>query len=72
VTLRLHQSDGNIVIAIRDDGRGFDETVLDDRLARGHIGLSSHRARLESVGGALSVESSEGSGTLAQVRVPVD
>jgi signal transduction histidine kinase len=46
--------------------------VLDDRLARGHIGLSSHRARLESVGGGLSVDSIEGTGTLAKVRVPVD
>jgi two-component system NarL family sensor kinase len=72
VTLRLHQADGAIVIAIRDDGRGFDETVLDDRLARGHIGLSSHRARLESVGGALSVESTEGAGTLVEVRAPLD
>jgi two-component system NarL family sensor kinase len=72
VNLHLHQADGNIVIAIRDDGRGFAETVLDDRLARGHIGLSSHRARLESVGGGLSVDSIEGTGTLAKVRVPVD
>jgi two-component system, NarL family, sensor kinase len=72
VSLSLQQSDGDIVIAIRDDGRGFDETILDDRLARGHIGLSSHRARLENVGGALSVESVEGTGTLAEVRVPVD
>jgi two-component system, NarL family, sensor kinase len=72
VALGLHQVDGYIVIAIRDDGRGFDETVLDDRLARGHIGLSSHRARLESVGGGLSVESTAGAGTQAEVRAPVD
>ena len=72
VTLGLHQTNGYVVIAIRDDGRGFDETVLDDRLARGHIGLSSHRARLESVGGGLSVESTEGEGTRAEARAPVD
>jgi len=72
VTLGLHQSNGYIVVAIRDDGRGFDERALEGRLARGHIGLSSHRARLESVGGGLSVESTEGDGTRAQVRAPVD
>jgi two-component system, NarL family, sensor kinase len=72
VTLRLRQEDGDVVIAIDDDGRGFDESILEDRLSQGHIGLASHRARLESVGGALTIESSEGDGTRAEVRAPFE
>ena len=71
VTLRLAEDNGDLVVSIRDDGRGFDEDVLDDRLAGGHIGLASHRARLENVGGALSVDSAVGRGTVAEIRVPL-
>jgi two-component system, NarL family, sensor kinase len=71
VSLLLAEQDGNIVISIRDDGQGFDEDVLEDRLASGHVGLASHRARLESIGGALRVDSSIGRGTRAEIRVPL-
>jgi len=71
VTLRLAEDNGDLVVSIRDDGRGFDEDVLDDRLAGGHIGLASHRARLENVGGGLSVDSAVGRGTVAEIRVPL-
>jgi two-component system NarL family sensor kinase len=70
VTLRLLEQDGDVVITMKDDGRGFDEATLDDRVSQGHIGLASHRARLENVGGSLLVESSAGSGTFAEIRVP--
>jgi two-component system NarL family sensor kinase len=72
VTVRLAEEDGEVVISIHDDGRGFEEGVLDDRLAGGHIGLASHRARLEWVGGALNVDSAAGHGTSAEIRVPLD
>jgi two-component system, NarL family, sensor kinase len=71
VTVRLAEANGGLVVSIEDDGRGFDESVLEDRLAGGHIGLASHRARLESVGGALDVESAPGRGTRAEIRVPL-
>jgi two-component system, NarL family, sensor kinase len=70
VTLTLAEENGDIVFAIRDDGHGFDEAVLDGRLAAGHIGLASHRVRLENVGGALNVESAAGRGTRAEARIP--
>jgi two-component system, NarL family, sensor kinase len=70
VTLRLAEEDGFIVVSIYDDGRGFDETALSDRVAQGHIGLASHRARLENVGGALTVERAPAGGTRAEIRVP--
>ena len=68
--LRLLEEDSDVVITMEDDGRGFDQTLLADRVSEGHIGLASHRARLESVGGSLVVESSVGSGTYAEIRVP--
>jgi two-component system NarL family sensor kinase len=70
VTLRLLEEDGEVVVTMEDDGRGFDQATLADRVSEGHIGLASHRARLENVGGSLSVESSVGSGTFAEIRVP--
>jgi two-component system, NarL family, sensor kinase len=70
VRLRLLEEDGDVVITMEDDGRGFDEATLVDRVSEGHIGIASHRARLETVGGLLVVESSVGSGTYAEIRVP--
>jgi two-component system, NarL family, sensor kinase len=72
VTVRLAEQDRDVVVSIHDDGQGFDQGILDDRLAGGHIGLASHRARLESVGGALTVDSAAGRGTSAEIRVPLD
>jgi two-component system, NarL family, sensor kinase len=71
VTLGLHEDDGYVVVSIEDDGRGFDETASAERAAHGHIGLASHRARLENVGGALTVDSTRGRGTRAEIRVPL-
>jgi two-component system NarL family sensor kinase len=70
VRMSLAEEDGYVVLAIRDDGKGFDETTLSERLAHGHIGIASHKARVESVGGRLMITSSTGRGTTAEVRVP--
>jgi two-component system, NarL family, sensor kinase len=48
-------------LEVCDDGRGLDPAVLGDRLAEGHIGLASTRARVEGVGGTLEIR--PGSGT---------
>jgi two-component system, NarL family, sensor kinase len=70
VRMSLAEEDGYVVLAIRDDGKGFDETTLSERLAHGHIGIASQRARVESVGGRFVIASSTGHGTTAEVRVP--
>jgi two-component system, NarL family, sensor kinase len=70
VRMSLAEENGYVVVAIRDDGKGFDEATLSERLARGHIGIASQKARLESVGGRLMIASSAGRGTTAEVRVP--
>ena len=70
VTMRLAEEDGYVVVSIQDDGRGFDEVAVADSVAEGHIGLVSHRARLENVGGALIVERVPSGGTRAEIRAP--
>ena len=40
-------------LEVDDDGCGLDPTSLGARLAEGHIGLASTRARVEGVGGTL-------------------
>jgi signal transduction histidine kinase len=52
---------------VTDDGHGFDP--------RGHAetgGIASMRERAESLGGAMTLSSAPGAGTIVQVHVPVD
>jgi two-component system NarL family sensor kinase len=70
VSLRLAREDGEVVLVVRDNGCGFDVEHLPERLASGHIGLASHRVRLESVGGRLELRTAPGRGTTAEVRLP--
>ncbi len=61
---------GEVVVTVRDDGRGFsyDEAAL---AAQGKIGLlKSIKGRAEQLGGALRVETAPGAGTEVELRVP--
>jgi signal transduction histidine kinase len=58
--------DGETVLRIRDDGKGFS---ADDNTAPVGFGLRSMRERAEALGGSLRVTSSE-TGTLVEVRLP--
>jgi two-component system NarL family sensor kinase len=70
VLLRLSRENGEVILVVRDDGRGFDLDEMPVRLARGHIGIASHRTRVESVGGRLDIDTSPGEGTTAIVHLP--
>jgi signal transduction histidine kinase len=72
VSLRLLHEKGEVVLVVTDDGGGFDMSELPARLAHGHIGLASHRMRVESVGGRLDIDSFPGQGTSVVVRLPDD
>jgi len=71
IALGLRQEGSDLVLTISDDGRGFDVSRLDQRLAEGHIGLASQRVRIETIGGRFEVTSQPGSGTRVEIRVPV-
>lgn len=67
VSLRLAIADGEVVLEVEDDGVG----VGDMGLANMGVGIDGMRARLSSIGGAMSVEDT-GHGTLFRARAPAD
>ncbi|WP_156687121.1 sensor histidine kinase [Mycobacterium sp. Marseille-P9652] len=54
-SVRLGVTDGTCVLDVVDDGVGFDDEAVARRLGEGHIGLASHRARVEAAGGEFLV-----------------
>lgn len=69
VQLRLTASHPNIVLVIRDDGRGFDTAGREHSVG---IGLTTLEERAESVGGSVTIESSPGRGTRVRAVVSVE
>jgi two-component system NarL family sensor kinase len=57
-------------VRVRDDGIGFDPVEATATVRAGHIGLASLRERAEALGGALTLESEPGAGTIATVTIP--
>lgn len=62
IQVRLEELDGEAVIVVEDDGRGF-EPGQGPADGRRHFGLSTMRARAARIGGRLTVESAPGHGT---------
>jgi signal transduction histidine kinase/ligand-binding sensor domain-containing protein len=65
VDVRLAQRDGALVLAVEDDGRGYDPAA-----STAGNGLASMRRRARALGGRLEVVSSAGRGTLLKLVVP--
>jgi signal transduction histidine kinase len=64
VTLRRRKA-GGVELTIKDNGRGFDvEKTLRDRDATSAMGLANMRERTELSGGALTIRSGKGRGTV--------
>jgi PAS domain S-box-containing protein len=64
----LRQMEGGLLLAVRDDGVGFDpETARQKR----SLGLASMRERLRLANGTLDIESAPGRGTAIVAWVPV-
>ena len=59
-----------VQLIVRDDGRGFDNQAAANGRA-GHFGLIGMRERAEKIGGTLSIQSSNGSGTEVVADVPI-
>ncbi len=64
VEIRLRQRDGELFLAIHDDGIGFDPAAV-----KGGLGLTSMRRRAESMGAELSVTTEPGCGTEVEVKM---
>lgn len=70
VRVRLSTVAGDAVLVVEDDGKGFPPGRLAERLADGHVGLASQRVRIEAAGGTMTVSSTPGQGTRAEIRLP--
>lgn len=69
VWVELRDEGDDVTLLVRDNGIGMDPTVLSQRLTEGHIGLASHRARVETIGGRIDFPATE-SGTTVRVQIP--
>ena len=72
-TVRFDQEGSAAVLAVEDDGTGFDPECIDrDDPVRPAFGLRGMRERAEILGGSLKIESGSSSGTLVTVTIPMD
>jgi signal transduction histidine kinase len=72
VSIRLWNAEEQVWLEIKDDGCGFDiEKTAKGAVDRKQLGLLGVEERVSLVGGAVKVESAEGSGTCLQVRIPL-
>jgi len=58
-----------VQLIVRDDGSGFDKAARNEN--GGHFGLIGMRERAEQIGGTLSIQSTNGSGTEVVAEVPI-
>jgi signal transduction histidine kinase len=66
--VRVDAEQGQVVLEVRDNGRGFDIAAGHP----GHFGLGSMRSRAAEIGGQITITSAPGSGTLVRVCVPAE
>lgn len=72
VWLNLAYDREHLLIAVEDDGRGFDpETTLKTYDRRSHLGLVSMRERADLIDAQLSIQSKLGQGTKITLSVPL-
>jgi two-component system NarL family sensor kinase len=69
VRVSLTARDGDVVLVVEDDGRGFWAASWDQPTEDGHLGLALTRDVLGRVGGRLNVRSFPGEGTRFTARV---
>ena len=72
VTISLAKTDGEMMLALQDNGQGFDlEHTLALEDSRRGFGLTSMKERTELSGGSFSIDSSVGQGTTVRASWPI-
>jgi signal transduction histidine kinase len=69
LVIRLDRSDGDLVLTIEDNGRGFDPA---SEPGAGHHGLENLQARARRMRGEAIVDSQPGRGTRVTIRVSIE
>ena len=67
IDVALEEDD--LLIAIKDDGIGFD---TENASEKGHYGLKGMRERAQLTNGAIEIDSQPGSGTRIEARLPLE
>lgn len=70
VGLMFENRDGQVVLIIEDDGKGFDFESISTANSRG-LGIVSMRERAALIGAEVEIESKPGEGTSVYVRLPL-
>lgn len=70
VVVSVHGRPGGALLVVRDDGRGFDPHVVEERRREGHVGLALLGDLAEALGGVLRIRSAPGSGAVIELEVP--
>ncbi|SFD05314.1 sensor histidine kinase [Butyrivibrio sp. YAB3001] len=72
VSVSTYREENEHVIAIRDNGKGFDvDKMIEDTKKGDHIGVKNVRDRIiDMTGGTFSIESVVGEGTSITIRIP--
>ena len=66
VDVTLEKESGDLVLTIRDNGRGITEAEKRDPLSLGLLGM---RERVNLIGGEINISGAEGEGTVVTVRI---
>ena len=70
VHVRLERRGDNLLLAVRDDGRGFDVTRAMDSSPGRALGLLGMHERVRSLGGDITIDSGAGRGTEVRASIP--
>jgi signal transduction histidine kinase len=68
VVVKMEAGNGDLILQVRDDGRGITESEVNDPKAFGLLGI---RERLYPFGGQVTFDGRPGLGTLVTVRLPI-
>ncbi|MGE3807132.1 MAG: PAS domain S-box protein [Gemmataceae bacterium] len=71
VLVTLREADDAVILSIRDNGVGFDQSRVDASAMGVSFGLRGMQERVELLGGEFCLESSPGHGTCIQVALPL-
>jgi len=72
VTIALYLEDGNLVLQVSDDGRGFEPAKIHETGERGRgYGLFNMHERMKLIGATCKVHSEPGKGTTVRASIPV-
>ena len=69
IEIQLARRGDRVLLSIKDDGRGFAPSILDDAAARGHLGIVGMRERVRARGGRFELTSGLAAGTAVEVEL---